>query len=409
MKKRTKKKNSPLSVLLLEGIHPVAKRYFEEYGFRVSLESKALSKETFLKKLKKFQVLGFRSKTRLTSDILEQNPQLEVAGAFCIGTNEVDLEKANQMGLPIFNSPYSNTRSVAELVLCSIVALSRRLCDQNQGLHKGFWEKSYRGCHEVRGKSLGIVGYGHIGSQVSVLAEAMGLKVYFYDILPKLPLGNSKPLKNLDQLLKISDFLTLHVPATPLTKNMIGQKELKKMKKQSFLINMSRGSVVSIPSLIQSLKSSHLSGAALDVFPEEPEKNKGRFFSPLKKMPNVILTPHIGGSTEEAQENIGLEVTERMLKYLSQGSSTGSVNFPQLEPPPMEKHSRILNIHKNVQGVLKDINSLISDLGVNIEKQHLSTDKNIGYLIVEVDKMVSKEIFEGIKALKSSLKTRMLL
>lgn len=404
----TKTSSSSNSVLLLEGVHPFAKKRLEEAGCTVLSETHALSEKELTRKLKDFQILGFRSKTHLTKKILNQNSHLKVAGAFCLGTNAVDIETANQQGIPVFNSPYSNTRSVAELVLGVLIALSRRLCEKTQNLHKGVWEKAYKGSHEVRGKTLGIVGYGHIGSQVSILAESLGLKVCFYDILPKLPIGNSTPLQNLESLLKVSDFVTLHVPATPLTKNMITSKEIKKMKKNSFLVNMSRGSVVHIPALVEHLKNSHLAGAALDVFPQEPSENKGKFFSPLQHLPNVILTPHIGGSTEEAQENIGLEVAEKIIKYLFQGSSMGAVNFPSLEPPPLENCHRILNIHKNVQGVLSNINGIISDLGANIEKQHLATDINIGYLIMDVDKMVSKDIFDRIKNLNTSIKTRIL-
>ena len=407
--KKIEKKALLKRVLLLEGVHPIAKEWIESQGYEVSYESYAFSKEDLSQKLKSFQAVGFRSKTLLTRDILEENSHLEVIGAFCRGTNHIDTQKANALGIPVFHSPYSNTRSVAELVLGVIIVLSRKLCDQNDKLHKGLWEKSYENCHEVRGKVLGIVGYGHIGSQVSVLAESMGLKVYYYDILSKLPLGNSISLGSLDELLSLSDFVTLHVPATSRTKDMIGRKQIEMMKKGSYLINMSRGSVVDIHALAEGLKENHLLGVAVDVFPKEPSRNKSPFSSELRGLKNVIMTPHIGGSTEEAQKVIGREVAEKITNYFAYGSTKEAVNFPQLEPSPLEAHHhRILNIHENVHGVLKDINSIVSDLSANIERQHLATDAEIGYVIMDVDKVISKDIFDRIKNLPTSLKTRIL-
>lgn len=397
-----------MKVLFLEGIHPIAKKLFESAGFSVETRNFSPSAKSLSKELKGFNILGIRSRTGLKSEILKENPQLHVIGAFCRGTNQVDTVLANQMGIPIFHSPYANTRSVAELVISIIVALSRRLFDQSLDMHKGLWDKSSRGSHEIRGKTLGIVGYGHIGSQVSVLAEAMGMNVYFYDILPKLPLGNSKPLESLKSLLRVSDFVTLHVPSTTVTKNMIGSKEIKIMKKGSYLMNMSRGSVVDLKASERALRESHLAGAHFDVFPEEPSENRGKFSSPLKGLKNVILTPHIGGSTEEAQENIGKEVAQKIIEYVSLGSSLEAMNFPVLKPPPLKTPCRILNIHKNIQGVLKEIGQMISDAGYNIEAQHLATDSNIGYLIMDIDQMASKKVLDKIKNLPTSLKTRTL-
>jgi D-3-phosphoglycerate dehydrogenase len=292
--------------------------------------------------------------------------------------------------------------------MAEVVMLSRQIGDRSQGVHKGEWSKSAAGCFEVRGKTIGIIGYGHIGSQVSVLAESFGMKVIYFDILTKMPMGNSRQVASLDKLLEASDFVTLHVPETPQTQDMIGRAELKKMKKGSHLINASRGTVVDVPALAEALKSKHLAGAAVDVFPEEPESNDDVFKSPLQGLANVILTPHIGGSTEEAQQNIGIEVATSLSKFVNGGSTTGSVNFPQVDLPVQTQSHRILNVHKNVPGVLKDINSIISDEGANIQGQFLSTDSDIGYLIVDLDQRVAEKVKNRIKLLPTSIKTRIL-
>ncbi|MEO0335982.1 MAG: phosphoglycerate dehydrogenase [Pseudomonadota bacterium] len=367
-----------MKILLLEGIHPGAKTSLEEAGFEVDCETGALDPKELAKRLQSYQGVGIRSKTKLTEEILSQNSQLEVIGCFCIGTNQVDLTMANQMGIPVFNAPYSNTRSVAELVIAEMISLSRRLGLINAAAHKGVWKKSAAGNREVRGKTLGIIGYGHIGTQVSVLAEAMGLNVLYYDIVKKLPIGNASPVDSLDELLSQSDFVTLHVPETSMTKNMIGKSQFQQMKKGAFFINASRGTVVVIEDLVSSLKSGHIGGTAIDVFPAEPKNNQEEFESPLRGMENVILTPHIGGSTEEAQVAIGGEVSESLKRYLLTGSTFGAVNFPQLDPPTKRDRFRFSNVHKNVPGVMSQINSLVSESGANIAAQYLATDPKIG-------------------------------
>ncbi len=399
---------SQLRVLLVEGIHPVAVERLQEEGFKVDLIPHAPSEEELLKTLPQYDAIGIRSKTLLTADILERNRHLMTIGCFCIGTNQVDVLHARELGIPVFNAPHSNTRSVAELVIAEMVSLSRQLGDRNTKAHLGEWVKSAGGSKEVRGKTLGIVGYGHIGSQVSVLAEAMGLRVVFYDVLKKLPLGNAQSLPSLEELLKISDFVTLHVPETLDTKNMIGSRELRQMKANSFLINASRGTVVDIPALVEALKSGHIAGCAIDVFPEEPASNKEKFVSPLQGMPNVILTPHIGGSTEEAQYAIGLEVADSFRRYLKIGSSSGAVNFPNVDLPVKTGASRILNVHRNEPGVLGEINGIISKAGANIEGQYLSTDEKIGYLVMDVHASHGNTLADEIGRLSRSLRTRLL-
>lgn len=399
---------SQLRVLLVEGIHPVAVERLQVEGFKVELVPHAPSEEELLKILPQYDAIGIRSKTLLTANILGQNRHLMAIGCFCIGTNQVDALYARELGIPVFNAPHSNTRSVAELVIAEMVSLSRQLGDRNIKAHQGEWVKSAGGSKEVRGKTLGIVGYGHIGSQVSVLAESMGLRVVFFDVLKKLPLGNAQSLSSLQELLTISDFVTLHVPETPETKNMIGARELQQMKTSSYLINASRGTVVDIPALVESLKSGHIAGCAIDVFPEEPASNKEKFVSPLQGLPNVILTPHIGGSTEEAQYAIGLEVAESFRRYLKIGSSSGAVNFPNVDLPVKSGASRILNVHRNEPGVLGEINGIISKAGANIEGQYLSTDEKIGYLVMDVHASQGNTLADEIGRLSRSLRTRLL-
>lgn len=312
-------------ILLLEAIHPVAKELLEAEGFQVVLEKKALSEEELLQTLPSFDVIGIRSKTTLTERVLKSNPQVRAIGAFCIGTNQIDLKTANDMGITVFNAPHSNTRSVAELVIAEMIMLSRKIADKSKQLHNGKWDKAATGCFEVRGKTIGIIGYGNIGSQLSVLSEAFGLKVIYHDIRKKLPLGNAKQASDLTELLQTADFVSLHVPDTSLTKNMISKKELLTMKKGSYLLNASRGEVVDIQALASALKSKHLGGAAIDVFPYEPATNAETFKNELQELPNVILTPHIGGSTEEAQEAIGREVARSFSQFLKHGITEGAV------------------------------------------------------------------------------------
>lgn len=399
-------KSSDIKILLTENIHPVAKSRLEEEGFQVDLISHAPSEEEYLQLLKKYNVLGIRSKSDLNEKLLSENKHLMAVGCFCIGTNQVSLLSANKLGIPVFNAPHSNTRSVAELVIAEMISLSRQLGDRNTLAHQGGWLKSADGAKEVRGKTLGIIGYGHIGSQLSVLAESMGLQVVFYDILKKLPMGNAKSVKNLEELLGMADFVTLHVPETAQTQNMITKNELAMMKPGSFLINASRGTVIVIEDLVAALESKHIAGCAIDVFPVEPASNKEKFVSPLQGLPNVILTPHIGGSTEEAQYAIGLEVAESFRKLIKIGSTSGSVNFPQVDLPLNPGVTRIMNVHRNEPGVLSEINGLISQAGANIQAQYLSTDAKIGYLVMDVEGTHGPELGAKIQASARSLRTR---
>lgn len=396
----------PIKILLLENIHPVAKTRLEEEGFVVDLLTHAPTEAELSEMAKNYQVLGIRSKTEITAEVLKQNSDLLAIGCFCIGTNQVHLLEANRKGIPVFNAPHSNTRSVAELVIAEMIALSRQLGDRNSLAHQGEWMKTAEGSREVRGKTLGIVGYGHIGSQVSILAESLGMKVLFFDVVKKLPLGNASSVGTLGELLGKSDFITLHVPETLQTKDMIGSKELSQMKKGSYLINASRGSVVVIDDLVSALKSKQLAGCAIDVFPIEPASNKEKFKSPLQNLPNVILTPHVGGSTEEAQYSIGLEVAESFIRYLKNGSTSGAVNFPAVDLPINKGTSRILNVHRNEPGVLGEINGVVSKAGANILAQYLSTDASIGYLVMDVEKINALPLADEITKLARSIRTR---
>ena len=397
-----------IKILLLENIHACAREALLNNGYHVDMEKGAMSEEHLLRILPEYQVLGIRSKTQLSESLLARSRHLLSIGAFCIGTNQIDLAEANRHGIPVFNAPYSNTRSVAELVLAELIALSRQLGDVNSAAHRGEWLKSAKGAHEVRGKTLGIVGYGHIGSQVSVLAEALGLRVLYYDVVKKLPLGNARAVDTLGELLAASDFVTLHVPETPQTMNMIGAEELAQMQKHACLINASRGTVVQIPALATALRGHHLGGAAVDVFPTEPENNDQSFVSELQGLRNVILTPHIGGSTEEAQEAIGREVAHSLNLFLETGLTLGAVNFPQLNIPPKDPGvSRLINVHRNVPGVLGEINGIVSKAGANIRAQYLSTDMHIGYLVMDIEGGASRSVEESVTRLQTSIKTRL--
>jgi D-3-phosphoglycerate dehydrogenase len=397
-----------IKVLLLENIHPLAKKIFSTETFQVETLSGALGTDQLKEKIRDVHVLGIRSKTQVTAEALSEARRLLTIGAFCIGTNQIDLDAAKKRGIPVFNAPFGNTRSVAEMVLAEIVMLSRGLGQRSMEMHQGIWKKISTGCFEIRGKTLGIIGYGHIGSQVSTLAEAFGMRVLFYDIVSKLPLGNARNSGSLNELLQTSDFITLHVPATPQTHMMIGEPQMKLMKKGSFLVNASRGSVVDIGALAAALKSNHLAGAAIDVFPEEPEANTESFKTELRNLPNVILTPHIGGATEEAQANIGEEVPATLIRFVNTGATSGSVNFPAVDLPHTKGTHRILNVHKNVPGVLREINRIISDIGTNIQAQALATDADVGYLVLDTDRSFSSEVKSAIEGLATSIKTRIL-
>jgi D-3-phosphoglycerate dehydrogenase len=395
-----------LKILLVENIHSIAKTRLEEEGYEVDLISYAPNEEELITLLKKYHVLGIRSKTEVTAKVIENSKHLYAIGAFCIGTNQINLSAAKNIGLPVFNAPHANTRSVAELVIAEMISLSRQLGDRNMKAHSGDWMKTADGSREVRGKTLGIIGYGHIGSQLSILAEAMGMKVVFFDVIKKLPLGNARSMRSIEELLEVSDFVSLHVPETLQTKNMISQKEFKVMKKGSCLINASRGTVVVIEDLVEALKSKHLAGCAIDVFPLEPASNKEKFVSPLQGLSNVILTPHIGGSTEEAQYSIGLEVSESFRKFLQVGSTAGAVNFPNIDLAFHEGIKRIQNVHKNEPGVLGEINGIISKHGANIQGQFLSTDEKIGYLVIDVETDNADPLAQEIQKSARSLRTR---
>jgi D-3-phosphoglycerate dehydrogenase len=399
---------SSIKVLLLENIHPVATEAFAAEGFQVETVKGSLPEAELAARVRDVHLLGIRSKTQITPKVLDEARRMLAVGAFCIGTNQIDLLHSNRRGIPAFNAPFSNTRSVAELIIAEIVMLSRQLGDRLREVHSGQWRKVAVGSHEVRGHTLGIVGYGHIGSQVGVLAESFGMRVVFYDTMAKLPMGNNRAMSKLEDVLEVSDFVTLHVPETPQTKNMIGPAELAKMKRGACLLNASRGTVVQIEALAEAIRSGQVGGAAVDVYPKEPESNSDGFESALRNLPNMILTPHIGGSTEEAQEAIGKEVSAALLKYVNQGSTTGAVNFPQVELPMAKETHRILNIHRNVPGVLRDINKIVSDHNANIRAQILSTDPDVGYLIMDLDHDVSQDVKQAVAELPTSIKTRIL-
>lgn len=398
-----------IKVLLLEGIHQNAVKAFHNAGYsNVELLSGALNETELLEKISDVSILGIRSKTKLTEKVLNKAEKLWAVACFCIGTNQVDLEAAAKNGQVVFNSPYSNTRSVAELVIADIIYLMRGIPQKNEAAHRGVWQKSALNSNEVRAKTLGIIGYGHIGSQVSVLAEAMGMNVIYYDIVPKLPMGNATSIASLKELMQKSDVVSLHVPSTPQTKNMIKSKELSWMQKGKYLINLSRGNVVEIEALKTALENGHISGAAIDVFPTEPKTTAEKFTSPLQGLPNVILTPHIGGSTEEAQENIGTDAAFKLINYLDNGATVNSHSVPDLNLPKQEGKSRILHIHKNVPGVMSGINNILTGRNINIDSQYLKTNKDVGYVVFDIDASVSKSIIEDLKVLPQTIKARIL-
>jgi D-3-phosphoglycerate dehydrogenase len=396
-----------IKVLLLENIHPSAHELFRSEGFHLETLPGALGPEELAARIEDVHILGIRSKTRITEVALAKARRLLAVGCFCIGTNQVDLDGANRRGIPVFNAPFSNTRSVAEMIMAEIIMLARHLGDRSREMHAGAWRKTASGSFEVRGKTLGIIGYGRIGRQVGVIAESLGLRVIFCDITARLPMGNNR-LMTLDELLAESDYVTLHVPETTQTRGMISTREVALMKRGACLLNASRGTVVDIDALAAGVKSGHLGGCAIDVFPEEPEKNSDGFATPLQTLPNVVMTPHIGGSTAEAQEAIGREVGSALIKFVNAGVTAGAVNFPNVDSMLTPGQHRILNVHKNVPGVLRDINHIVSDKGANIAAQVLATDANIGYLVMDIDQDVSLDVKNAIAALKTSLKTRIL-
>lgn len=398
-----------INILLLENISENAVLQFNSAGYKNVKKIKgALSESELLKEIKNVHLIGIRSKTQLTPEVLMAGKKLLAAGCYCIGTNQVNLQSATDQGITIFNAPYSNTRSVAELVIGASIMLLRRIPEKNNAAHSGIWLKDASGSYELRGKKLGIIGYGNIGLQVSVLAEALGLEVYYYDAEPKLPVGNAKPVRTLKELLQTANIISMHIPETPSTKGLIGKDEIACMQKGSILINYARGNVIDLPALYQAIKNEHIAGAAIDVFPEEPEKTGSVFTSVLQNLPNVILTPHIGGSTEEAQLNISEDVTFKLLNFLEKGITTGSLSVPALNLPVTPETHRILHIHKNIPGVLSDITLKLSSANINIIGQYLKTNDRIGYVVLDVDKNMSEEAFELIKDAKGTIKSRML-
>ncbi len=410
MEKLSLPKNK-IKVLLLENIHKSAVDLFKRNGYgNVEVLRDAPSSDELKKLLKDVHILGIRSRTKLTKDVLAAGEKLLTVGCFCIGTNQVDLSAAKRLGIPVFNAPYSNTRSVAELVIAETIMLFRGIPQRSWGTHEGEWDKTVKGAREVRGRTIGIVGYGHIGTQLSIIAEALGMQVRFYDIVEKLALGNAVACRSLDELIAISDVITLHVPETPETKNMINAAKLKKMNKGSFLINASRGTVVDIPALTDALKSGHIAGAALDVFPKEPSGPEEKFKSPLQGLRNVILTPHIGGSTEEAQANIGGEVAEKLVKYSDNGSTLGAVNFVEVALPPQSNATRFMHIHRDEPGVMAKISALFSSRDINIAGQYLRTDGEIGYVVTDVigRVKVGMGIRKDLAAIPGTVRTRFL-
>lgn len=405
---RTSFPKDQIRVLLLEKVAPTAVEAFAAEGFQVEAVASALSEDELRARIGEAHLLGVRSRTFVTPAVLAEARRLLAVGTFCIGTDQVALGEANGRGVPVFNAPFSSTRSVAELVIGEIIMLARQLGDRSAEVHRGQWRKVATGSREVRGKTIGLVGYGHIGTQVGILAEAIGLRVLFHDIVAKLPLGNARACAGLGELLAQSDFVSLHVPDLPGTRDLISAREIGAMPRGAFLLNASRGLVVNLPALASALRSGHLAGAAVDVFPVEPQGAADDFELELRGLPNVILTPHIGGSTEEAQAAIGREVATSLIKFVNEGATTGAVNFPAVELPPAPGTHRLLNVHRNVPGVLREINRIVSDLGANIRAQLLSTDPHIGYLIMDLDEDVSHEVMRAVAALPTNIRTRIL-
>jgi len=398
-----------IKVLFLENISDKAVQYFKQQGYAdVKKITGSLSEDELIKVIKDVHILGIRSKTFISKKVLDSAKKLQAIGCFCIGVNQVDLKACKQKGIAVYNAPYSNTRSVAELAIGASILLIRRILDKNNAAHKGIWNKDAKGSFELRGKTMGIIGYGNIGTQLSVMAEAMGMRVQFFDIETKLPLGNAQAKKSIKEIVSSSDIISLHVPETNQTKNLINKSVLKQFKAGSILVNYARGEVVDLEALAEAIKEKHIAGAAIDVFPVEPEKNGDAFSTPLQGLSNVLLTPHIGGSTEEAQENIGEDVSIKLYQYLERGVSNGSHTIPSLSLPPVDGAHRILHIHKNVPGVLGAINTLLSKNKINIVGQYLKTNDEIGYVVLDVDSKLSKQAMTLLKEVKETIRVRML-
>lgn len=398
---------SKIKILLLEGIHQSAIDAFNRQGYEnIEYLTGSLPEDELVERIKNVHFIGIRSRTQLTEKVLSAANKLVAIGCFCIGTNQVDLEAATIAGVAVFNAPYSNTRSVAELVIAQAILLLRGITEKNAAAHRGEWLKSAKDSFEIRGKSLGIVGYGNIGSQLSVIAESLGMKVFFYDIATKLPLGNATQVASLNELFAISDVISLHVPETPSTYNMIAEQQFMQMKSGTIFINASRGTVVVIDDLCKALESKHVKGAAVDVFPVEPRSNDDEFVSPLRAFDNVMLTPHVGGSTMEAQENIGMEVAEKIIKYSDNGSSISSVNFPEVALPEYPDVHRLLHVHNNIPGVLAEINSVFSENNINISGQYLQTNDKVGYVVIDINADHSEVAREKLKQVAGTIRCR---
>ena len=406
---KTSLDKSKIRFLLLEGVHQSAVDTLNAAGYtNIEHISHSLPEEELLEKIKDAHFIGIRSRTQLTEKVFQHANKLVAVGCFCIGTNQVDLEAAKKRGIAVFNAPHSNTRSVAELVIAQTILLLRGTPEKNAAAHRGVWTKSAKNSYETRGKNLGIIGYGNIGSQLSVLAESLGMHVYFYDVIAKLPLGNATQVSSMKELLAMSDVVTLHVPETESTRDMFGANELAQMKQGSILINASRGTVLDIDALADNLRSGKLLGAAVDVFPTEPKSNDEEFVSPLREFDNVILTPHVGGSTVEAQENIGTEVAGKLATYSDNGTSVGSVNFPEVALPEHPNQHRLLHIHQNIPGVMSEINQIFSENDINVCGQYLRTNDQIGYVVVDVDKAYSDVALAKLREVKGTIKARVL-
>lgn len=409
MDKRLSLSRDKINILLLEGIHERAAQAFERAGYhQVHRQSGSLSGTALAEALDGVHLLGIRSRSQLSEEVLEQASRLIAVGCFCIGTDQVDLDAAQCRGIPVFNAPFSNTRSVAELIVGEIIMLLRGIPQKDRAAHSGRWLKSASQSHEIRGKCLGIIGYGHIGSQLGVLAESLGMRVIYYDVANKLPLGTAQPADSMESLLSQAQVVSLHVPDTPATRNMIGAAELAAMSPGSVLLNASRGSVVDIDALAQSLTSGHLAGAAVDVFPVEPKTAEDAFKSPLQGLNNVILTPHIGGSTLEAQENIGLEVADKLIRYSDNGSTLSAVNFPEVAMPDLAGRSRIMHIHRNEPGVLRRINEVVSQHEVNIAAQYLQTRDKVGYVVMDIETDHPDTLLDELGQVEATIRTRVL-
>ena len=398
-----------IKFLLLEAVHESALETLRKEGYEnIEYLKTSLSEDELVEKIKDVHFVGLRSRTQLTERVFAAAKKLQAVGCFCIGTNQVDLDAALLRGIPVFNAPYSNTRSVAELVIGQSILLLRRVTEKSDLLHRGVWQKSAAGSFETRGKKIGIVGYGNIGSQLSVLAESMGMQVFLYDVVTKLPLGNATQVGSLEELMRSCDIVTLHVPETAETKNMIGERELSWMRPESIFINASRGTVVDIDALAAALAEKRLAGAAIDVFPVEPKSNDEEFISPLREFDNCILTPHVGGSTMEAQRNIGIEVSEKLVRYSDNGSSFASVNFPEVSLPAHPGKHRLLHIHENQPGILSQINSIFSENGINISSQYLQTNDKVGYVVMDVDIDASELALASLNEIQGTIKSRVL-